>query len=804
MPSGRLLVRWSWRDLRHRWLQVAAIALLLAVGIGMYAGLGSAAAWRYASNDASYELLAMHDLRVELGPGNLTPNGSLAAVAAGLAEVTAAEERLVLPTQVRVVGDEEVLARGQIMGVPADGAQVNRVHVYEGRGLQPTDDGHPVVLLERNFALAHDLPSEGRLDLGGGRSVDYVGHATSPEHFMVMGEGVELMAQASYAVLFAPLSTVQAATGPVVNDLVVALSPAADVGQARERLATALAAELPDVGATVTTRAEDPVHHILYEDIDNDQRVWNVIAFLILGGATLATFNLASRVIEAQRREIGIGMAVGVPPPTLAVRPLLFGLQIGLLGVAGGLGVGLAVTAGMRGLFESFLPLPLWITELQAGPFAIAALLGVLLPIVATAYPVWRALRVEPVEAIRHVAASQGGLARLAARVPLPGGTVAQVPVRNLLRNPRRTVLTALAVGAALTTLVAVAGILDTFDRTVGDYGVELAGDSPERVTATFALPVAVDGGELGGILALSEVAALEPSVRLPATVTADGEELPVLIDLVDTDEGLWTPTIVEGADPQRDGLVLARRAADDLGVAVGDAVVLRHPQRTGEAAFQLVDTAMLVTGIHAGPFRFSAYLDEAAVEHFGLAGAANVAHVLPVPGVDDVALQRALFGAPGVASVAGSGALIASLEDALDLITGVLAGALIAVIALALLIAFNAASISADERAREHATMLAFGMRTRSVLRLLTVESTFLGVLGTVVGIAAGVLVLRWVINTLMPETMPEFAMTVYIAPQSIALVFGVGVLAVALAPLLMVRKLRRMDIPSTLRVLE
>ena len=47
--SGRrggwgLWLRWSWRDLRARWLQVLAIAMVIALGTGSYAGLSSVTA----------------------------------------------------------------------------------------------------------------------------------------------------------------------------------------------------------------------------------------------------------------------------------------------------------------------------------------------------------------------------------------------------------------------------------------------------------------------------------------------------------------------------------------------------------------------------------------------------------------------------------------------------------------------------------------------------------------------------------------------------------------------------------------
>ena len=52
---------------------------------------------------------------------------------------------------------------------------------------------------------------------------------------------------------------------------------------------------------------------MLYDDIEGDQRLYDIFAVLILAGAAFAAFNLAGRIVEAQRREIGIGMALGVP-----------------------------------------------------------------------------------------------------------------------------------------------------------------------------------------------------------------------------------------------------------------------------------------------------------------------------------------------------------------------------------------------------------------------------------------------------------------------------------------------------------
>ncbi len=76
-----LWLRWSWRDLRARWLQVAAIALIIAIGSGTYSGLTSVSAWRQASYDASYAALNMYDLRLELTTGSYAGAHQLVEVA---------------------------------------------------------------------------------------------------------------------------------------------------------------------------------------------------------------------------------------------------------------------------------------------------------------------------------------------------------------------------------------------------------------------------------------------------------------------------------------------------------------------------------------------------------------------------------------------------------------------------------------------------------------------------------------------------------------------------------------------------
>jgi putative ABC transport system permease protein len=249
--------------------------------------------------------------------------------------------------------------------------------------------------------------------------------------------------------------------------------------------------------------------------------------------------------------------------------------------------------------------------------------------------------------------------------------------------------------------------------------------------------------------------------------------------------------------------LVLSRKAADDLGVGPGDPVLVEHPVLTG-TGFTVEQTSVPVLAIHPSPFRFYAYLDRSQLERFGVPDVANQLYVVPAPGRTPDDVERELFELDAVASVQPVAAGAQILKDSLETFTSVFRALEGFILLLAVLIAYNATSINADERARERATLFAFGLPVRRIIALETVEGLLYGLLGTGIGIGVGLLVVQWVITSVVSTTMPDMALDVILSTGTVVTAVVLGVLAVGIAPLLTIRRLRRMDIPSTLRVVE
>ena len=805
-------LRWSWRDLRARWVQVAAIAFIIALGSGIYSGLSSTGAWRKVSYDASFEQLHMYDLRAALSTGSYVGASDLVATAESIpsaSSIRAAEPRLLAPTQVDASRHgRTILVPGRLVGVDVTdgGPHVASISAERGRGLTERDVGRRRAVVDLHFANRQGLPVPDRLVVSGGE-LEVVGQGLSPEYFLVTGEQGNLLAESSFAVLYAPLEDVQAITGHSgqANDLVVSLRPGADATAVRRELRAALRARFPDVGFDLQGPRGDDAFRLLYDDIKGDQRFYDIFAVLILAGAAFAAFNLTGRIVESQRREIGIGMAIGVTPRRLAVRPLLVAGQVAALGVVFGVGVGLAVSAAMGSVLRDLFPLPTWRFPFQGGVFVRGALLGLTLPFIAAAIPVWRAVRVAPIEAIRTAYLSSGRHVPLLARIPLPGRTTAQLPFRSLLRSPRRTIMTVLGVAVAIVVLVGVVGMVDSFRRTIDLANVEVVRTSPRRTTVDLQTFLPTDNANVRAIESSPLVADAEPHLRVGGTVEHDDAAVDVLLELLPLDNGLWSPTVTTSAPRHGEpGIVLTKKAAGDLGVSTGETVTLRHPRRTGLTTYRFVRSPVRVIGISPLPTRFVAFMDSRDAALMNLAGVTNSVVVNPRRGTSLAELERSLFGMPGVASVQPVREYTNTIRKEIDRFLGILTVVEAAVLLLALLIAFNSASINADERARDHATMFAFGLPTPKVLRMNIVESGVVGVLGTLVGLGVGWLLLDWLVQSLIPETFPDLSITTFVATRTLLVALVLGVAVVALAPVFTYRKLRRMDISSTLRVME
>ncbi|MGC2518053.1 MAG: lipoprotein-releasing ABC transporter permease subunit [Burkholderiales bacterium] len=185
----------------------------------------------------------------------------------------------------------------------------------------------------------------------------------------------------------------------------------ADLFQARQ-VARELLTRLPgDLYVSDWTRS----HANFFRAVQIEKNVMFIILLLIVA---VAAFNIVSTLVMAvtdKQSDIAILRTLGASPGGIMkifiVQGALIGVLGTLIGVAGGivlaLNVGVVVPFLERLFGVQFLsPQVYYITELpsdlQRGDVGVIAAVSLVLSLLATIYPSWRASRVNPVEALRY------------------------------------------------------------------------------------------------------------------------------------------------------------------------------------------------------------------------------------------------------------------------------------------------------------------------------------------------------------------------------------------------------------------
>jgi lipoprotein-releasing system permease protein len=157
------------------------------------------------------------------------------------------------------------------------------------------------------------------------------------------------------------------------------------------------------------------VHSNFFRSIQMTKSMLFVILSMIVA---IAAFNIVATlvmVVKEKEGDIAILRTLGAGPANILFMFGVQGTSIGLAGVAAGIGLGALLAVNLETLVhglekitgQHFLDAKVYFmsdlpAEVQLHDVAKVALVALLLCLLATVYPAWRASRVMPAEALRH------------------------------------------------------------------------------------------------------------------------------------------------------------------------------------------------------------------------------------------------------------------------------------------------------------------------------------------------------------------------------------------------------------------
>jgi putative ABC transport system permease protein len=589
----------------------------------------------------------------------------------------------------------------------------------------------------------------------------------------------------------------------------------ADEGVSQQELAQQLQTELPgDIEVLTGEELTEEDQNALAEGLGFFNTFLLVFAAVALFVGAFIIYNTFSIIVAQRAKEMALLRAIGAAKRQVLGAVLLEALAVGVLASVAGLVAGVVLSIGLKAAFGAFgFELPAGDPVILPRTVFVAIVIGTIVTVLSAFFPAIRAARVPPIAAMRDLAVDTSGRSRVRLWVGIGMLAVAVLSLGNGLSGSSSNTGAALGIGAGLAIIgVTVLGPrvarpvsrllgapIERLRGTTGRLARENAVRNPKRTASTAsALMIGVGIVALILILATSVKASIRDAIDeafvgdfvvSTGSWSAGGLSPDLREEIADLDE-------VDVATPIRAGLtrlagepqfvvgIEADEVTDLLDVGVQEGSLADLPQQglaihedVAEEKGWEIGTSVPATFVDTGlvPLQVVAIYDEDVMGPYLVSldtYEANFKEQLDAQviirladGVDEEQGREAI--APLVedypaAELQNLAEFKASFEARINQLVGLIFVMLLLAIFIAFIGIWNTLTLSVFERTRELGLLRAVGMSRKQVRSAIEWESVIIAVLGTVLGLAVGI-VLGWVIvQALSGEGVTSFVVPV------------------------------------------
>lgn len=778
MVASRLSLKLL-RDIKSSPLMFSGVVILLFVGITLFI----ISYELYLNLDRSYALsyrelhLADFSVQVQSAPKEMV---STLRRIPGIRNV---EGRVVQELEIDQPSSESRKVVGRVISIPDGGEPaVNRLKVLSGS--YPGRGAGKEILLESSFAKYHGYKPGDYLNIviqEDKVKFRIVGIVQSPEYIIaVRSREMPMPSPRSFGVMWMRKSAADELleTSGAVNDFMFTVA-SPDARNTAVRLAEDI---LEPYGADEALLQEEmPSVEFLKLDLLSFKMLAIFFPLLFLTISSLSVYNILSRMVHAQRSQIGFLRAVGFSRGAVLVHYASFSLAVGTIGGVFGAVLGHYLAILTTRWYTQYIELPFF----EVSPKWAVVLGGFGLAVVITTlsglFPARAAARLAPAEAIGVEVPNIG-------RAPLIEkylnflrrlSLLARLPFRNFLRNPRRTVSSVAGIASGATLLLVSAGMMDSSAAMVDFY---FKHSISYDIMASYLNPQTEF--ETSRMKEWPGVRVVEPVLALPSKLVNGDKTHNILIYGVKPGSSLLTLTTKEGAriPVKSGGLMIAESTAEKLQTWEGGTIRLTLPNQvtpeTPELSVQraLTPLEQLELQLATPTYRETLFAPSRALldtdldkrihissivyQPIGTTAFAPIEEVrgwygsaleLPPRAVNAVVMtvdpayvsgvERKLYDTEGIASVEVPRYTLEEINEMMEQSQAFFNVMLLFSIALAGVIIFNSTLMNVIERTREIATLRTLGLSVSAASRMIWVEN----MLNYAVGMAVGLLFGTW-----------------------------------------------------------
>jgi putative ABC transport system permease protein len=725
-PLNRKLLRDLWRIKG----QAVAIGAVIAVGVLLQVMQSGLITSLDETRRAYYERYRFAEV---FAPVNRAPEQLIANLAT-IAGVAAAQGRVTGGALIDLPGRDLPL-QAQAVSLPDFGEpRLNEIYLTEGRQLE---GDHPdEILLLQGFATAHGLRPGDQLAAtmnGARRNLRIVGLAMAPEFLYTTAPGELISDDSRFGVIWMNRTALAAAYDMegAFNEALLSLGPNAQLPailNAVDRLLEAYG------GRGAYGREDQASNRFVSEEIDGLRATSASVPPIFLAVAAFLLYIVISRMVQAEREEIGLMKAFGYSSLEVGVHYFKLVLAIAVGGALAGCLLGIASGRALVDIYLLYFKFPFLVFQLDPASFVIGFLVSVGSASAGGLLVLHRVFALTPAAAMRppvppdYSRSGQIGMA-LNRMLDQPSRMV----LRRLTRQTGRMAGALIGIAAGMALSVAMIGIMVGFERMI-----ELTFNVVDHSDLTISFNEAVSDKVIFELQRLPGVLEVEP-VRVVPVILRNGlrshrgainglVESPRLNRAVDND--LATIQLDEG------GIVLAKALADILAVSPGD--LLTVEVREGRRPTLFIPVVGVANTLLGAP----AYMQRESLNRVLKEPNRVSAAYLRIDSDQSGAIYRTLKEIPAVAGVSLKSDTRAALQKQMDTGAGAMRYIMAAIAGVITFgIVYNAARIAYAERARDLASLRVIGFSNGEAAFVLLGELAVVTLLALPVGALFGYL---------------------------------------------------------------
>ena len=730
------------------------------------------------------------DFIVHVGEGDVSDT----ELVEGIQGVAKVDYRVTVSSKAKYVDADgvEQLVPSTLVGIEPDALpSVNTLSIKADDGTYFVGDGNGTVLMEGGFAYGEDISPGDSVEVQtsvGYVEYDIVGLAFSPEHIMMPFNPQSVIPlPGSLAIIYMPIDSLREAFGfpdGYINELLFLFDGTAEPDTVMNGITEALSAD------TITfTQQRDELYgySLIKEDLEQGGGFTGAIALLILMAAFFVTYSFFSRVVDEERKQIGVMRALGYSRGSVLASYLYMASLIGLGGSIAGVLLGVPIGRWLAGVYiDMAIHGELANLVLHTDVVVLGLLFGPLTTGIACAIAVWGTVSMEPHEAIKDMRTQKVRRRRPEAARANRGHWISYITLytlRSTFRHRRRTVFTVVAIGFSIVlgamSFLMVESLANSISKSVSENeNWDLVVDYSYPLNGTTAGAVTADG--------VSDRVQIS---KLAVVWQRDGSREQAMVTGLPAGQQLHEFALIDGSAASDSGEVMIGYAmSKDYGIETGDGLTLS----TSRGEVELVVSGVLADTIG------EIVVDMEVVDQLTATPVFAGMYVACTPGTEDQVISD-LEMLPYIANVQKKDDIKSGIVEFMQSYNAALYAFSLVGVSIATLTIANVVFMGVLERQREYGQLRAVGYRSRDVSKSVVTEILAMIAMGSALAVPLVLLVLEAMVG-MFREFWPTYSTVLYlqdwygyVAVVLLTTVFGL------LAAVPGIRFLSKMDIAKT-----